>query len=79
MSYLKKSVRIGVERFCLFEVGVIYKVVKLHLDKIKSQEWLRSVGLQLPRLNTILDSNATLLQNMHIVNSYRFVFKNAVY
>lgn len=41
-----------------------------YADKNKSDEWLRSRRLQLPRLNTILASNNSILQKEDIVNSY---------
>ena len=41
-----------------------------YIDKNKSQEWLRSRGLRLPKLNTILSSNNNILQKEDIVNRY---------
>ena len=41
-----------------------------YIEKKKSQDWLRSRGLQLPKLNTILNSNNNILQKEDIVNSF---------
>ncbi|MBQ7032913.1 MAG: hypothetical protein IJN25_04550 [Clostridia bacterium] len=49
-----------------------------YADKKMSQEWLRSRGLQLPKLNTILNSNNSILQKEDIVNKY-FIKKSGKY
>lgn len=41
-----------------------------YINKKKSQDWLRSRGLRLPKLNTILDSSNNILQKEDIVNRY---------
>jgi hypothetical protein len=40
-----------------------------YIDKNKSDEWLRSRGVQFPELNTILASNNNILRKKDIVNS----------
>ena len=41
-----------------------------YIDKNKSHDWLRSRGLQLPKLNTNHDFNNSILQKEDIVNRY---------
>ena len=41
-----------------------------YIDKNKSQTWSICRGLQLPKLNTMLDSNNSILQKEDIVNRY---------
>jgi len=46
-----------------------------YIDKNKSQAWSIRRGLQLPKLNAILDSNNSILQKENVVN--RYTIKNS--